>query len=88
MQWADLDPDAAPDTWDFKILEFLGCDANTPVRQLGLLAEAEYTEEINGWRVDGTRPPLAVRAKAKLLGLVSRVAVGADYSPMQLGGRT
>lgn len=71
-------------TDDYKLMQFLGFDSHTPIATVGRITAEDFNEEIASMVISGSRPPLALRAKAKQLGTMARIAQGIEYSPAQL----
>ena len=83
LLWAGIRLAEDPNDLHYKLLDHLGFTANTSIREVGMIPAVDFNTEIAEWRPDGVRPPLAIRAKAKLAGQLARIAIGLEYSPVQ-----
>ena len=84
MKWIGLHGDSEDaGTPEHSLLELLGIDANTPIRELGLISADDYIEAVTEWTLDGRKPTLMLRSKAKALGHYARVFLGLEYTSEQ-----
>ena len=84
LRWIGLNGDAEEQgTPEHSLMELLGIEASTPIRELGLISAEDYAEAVADWTLDGRKPSLMLRSKAKALGHFSRVFLGLEYTAEQ-----
>jgi hypothetical protein len=81
MSWAGFsnayaDPTSLESTW----LEVLGYSQDTPLHEFGSVPKEEYEAELAGWKVDGVKPNLATRNRARQAGHAARVFLSIDMT--------
>lgn len=81
--WVGLSTEAGPESPEGSLLDHMGLQIETPIREVGMIDEADFTEALSEWTIDGVRPPLLLRSKAKMVGHLSRVYMGKEYTVEQ-----
>ena len=80
FNWVGLSPDAGPESPEGSYMEHMGFQVSTPIREIGMIDAADYNEAIVEWTIDGHRPPILLRSKAKSIGHLARVFLGREYT--------
>ena len=81
--WVGLSTDAGPESPEGSLIDHMGLQIETPIREVGMIDETDFTEALSEWTIDGVRPPLLLRSKAKMVGHLARVYMGKEYTVEQ-----
>ena len=81
LKWAGLEGNPEePTSPAGSLLALLGASTSTPVRLVAMINEADYTQILSEWKINGSSPTPMQASLGQLVGLAARIAGGTQVS--------